>query len=33
MSLLDLVVDDLDKCVGICYGGTAQVEKFEQHMF
>jgi len=33
MSVLDLVVDDLDRRVGICYGGIAEVEKFEQHMF
>jgi len=33
MSVLDLVVDDLEKCVGFCCGGVAEVDKFEKFMF
>jgi len=33
MSVLDMEVDDLDKRIGICYGGIAEVEKFERCMF
>ncbi len=33
MSVLDLAVDDLDKCVGFCCGGVAEVKKFEKCMF
>merc|ERR1712217_172744 len=33
MSILDVEVDELDKRIGICYGGTAEVEKFEKYMF
>lgn len=33
MSILDVEVDDLDKRIGICYGGTAEVDKFAKLMF
>jgi len=32
VSVLVPVVDDLDKRVGICDGGAAEVEKYEQHL-
>ena len=32
-SVLDLVVDDLDRRLGVCFGSKDEVEKFKQFMF
>ena len=32
-SVLDIVIDDLDKRIGICYGGTEEVKIFQKFMF
>ena len=33
ISLLDVVISDLDKRVGVCYGSTAEVERFRSYIF
>ncbi len=33
MSLLDVVVTDLDKRVGVCYGSVDEVRRFESYIF
>lgn len=33
ISLLDVVVSDLDKRVGVCYGSTLEVERFRSYIF
>jgi sedoheptulose-bisphosphatase len=32
-SLLDVIVTDLDKRVGVCYGSSGEVERFRSHIF
>jgi sedoheptulose-bisphosphatase len=33
VSLLDVVITDLDKRVGVCYGSTDEVERFKGYIF
>jgi len=33
MSVLDVVIDDLDKRLGVCFGSKGEVEKYKQFMF
>ena len=33
VSLLDVVVNDLDRRVGVCYGSIYEVERFKQYIF
>lgn len=33
ISVLDVVVDDLDKRIGVCYGSRDEVERFKQYLF
>jgi sedoheptulose-bisphosphatase len=33
VSLLDVIVTDLDKRVGVCYGSSSEVERFRLHIF
>ncbi len=33
MSLLDVVVSNLDRRVGVCYGSSEEVERFKSHIF
>ncbi|CAM9799222.1 unnamed protein product, partial [Phaeothamnion confervicola] len=33
MSVLDLLIDNLDRRLGVCYGGTAEVDIFKRFMF
>lgn len=33
ISLLDVVISDLDKRVGVCYGSTIEVERFKSYIF
>ena len=32
-SVLDIVIDDLDKRLGVCFGSKGEVEKYKQFMF
>jgi fructose-1,6-bisphosphatase len=31
-SVLDVVIDDLDKRLGVCFGSKGEVEKYKQFM-
>jgi sedoheptulose-bisphosphatase len=33
ISILDVVVDDLDKRIGVCYGSRDEVERFKSYIF